>query len=394
MMIYRKKVSKSSTSHFQIMPENLVRVLKQLKTFQASNTSQKLLNIVCGNESADLDSIVSTLAYAYFSYIHDPSKYILPVVNIPRQDLKLRKDVTFLLGSHSISSDLLNFREDLVNWQKQSLYDINYVLVDHNDVPAITNDGLTNIAGIIDHHKDLGLHAESITKLSGPRIIQTAGSCSTLVFQYWNGILKHDSNSTEMVKEIVPLLLGALLLDTDNMKNKVEPVDQAVFEQYKRILGSSFNTDSFYQQLRTAKDDINGLSINDILRKDYKEFRFASNVRCGIASVVKSLEWINEQYGEDSIENACEKFMTEHSLDIFIIMNSFTRDGTFSKQIAFISENDSLLNELFKDLIPKLQLESIRNVSKRKLKCYRQGNVKASRKQVAPYVQESLEKYQ
>ena len=176
-----------------------------------------------------------------------------------------------MLDSHSISSDLLYFKEDLRNWSKLPSCDINCVLVDHNDIPHTNKDVLLNVVGIVDHHKDVGLHTESVETFSGPRIIQTAGSCSSLVFDYWFKISKSNEQACAAIKDVVPLLLGALLIDTDDMKHKVEHIDTVALEEYKKLSQESVDTNRLYQKLREAKDDINGLYFHDILRKDYKE---------------------------------------------------------------------------------------------------------------------------
>ncbi|CDO92184.1 unnamed protein product [Kluyveromyces dobzhanskii CBS 2104] len=361
--------------------------LKTLKSCGAENKCH--LNIVCGNESADLDSIVSSITYAYLRSLKDSSSPFLPLINIPRDDLKLRRDVCYLFNSHSIPSDLLYFREDLHNWKKESSCTINCVLVDHNDIPAISENLFTNIVGIVDHHKDAGLHSKTIDKFSGPRIVETAGSCSSLVFNYWFKTLNDSVKNREAIKEVVPLLLGALLIDTDNMKNKVEPIDKEVFGEYKNLLATSVDIDSFYQKLREAKDDIDGLDLHDILRKDYKEFIFGTNTRCGIASIVKSIQWIESEFGKSDIEEHCSKFIEENNLDLLVLMTSFTNDGVFAKQIAFQTNSDQkpdLLKALIDCLSPKLNLEKIDPLSTECFKCYDQKNIKASRKQVAPYV--------
>ena len=86
---------------------------------------------ICCSQGADLDSIVSSLSYAYLIYvsslspphylkilassapvtIHSSSLY-LPVVNCSRQDLDLRKETLWLLESLGIPPRLLFFIDD------------------------------------------------------------------------------------------------------------------------------------------------------------------------------------------------------------------------------------------------------------------------------------------
>ena len=46
------------------------------------------LTIVMGNQAADLDSIVSALAYSWYLKLAETESHPLPLINIPRKDLK------------------------------------------------------------------------------------------------------------------------------------------------------------------------------------------------------------------------------------------------------------------------------------------------------------------
>ena len=337
----------------------------------------------------DLDSIISALTYSYFSYINDPLKPFFPVINISKEDLNLRRDVCYVLESQKLSPDLLYFKEDLKSWKNQFDCSVDCVLVDQNDIPSSSKELITNVVGIIDHHTDLGLHHDSIKTNSGPRIVQVAGSCSSLIYSYWSNRLK--DKDLDCLGNAAPLLLSALLIDTDNMKNKVEMVDVECFREYKRLMATDVEITSFFQSLRDSKDNIEGLSLFDVLIKDYKQFEFAQRFNCGIGSVVKSLEWLQENFTKEEFEDACISLIKKLKLDALLVMTSFTYKGEFCKEIAFISnsiQNTEILNHLTDNLATKLNLSPLPLLSSEKMKCYTQGNVKASRKQVVPLIQE------
>lgn len=93
----------------------LTNLRQQLK----SKSLNSPLTVVTGNQSADMDSVVSALTFAYFSNLHS-KQYIIPLINIPRRDLKLRRDIVTLLDYYSITEDLLFFVEDFQNIVKES----------------------------------------------------------------------------------------------------------------------------------------------------------------------------------------------------------------------------------------------------------------------------------
>ena len=177
--------------------------LEQLKTSHLPRVlgSPSKLKIVYGNESADMDSVASAITYAYFNYVYDPTQLVIPIINIPRCDLPLRRDILFALDKISITEDLLYFNEDLNKFIQVHEAGIETVLVDHNDLPKL--DGIRTVVGVIDHHADLGLYKDA-----SPRVIRPTGSCSSLVFNYWIGLIK----GWVRMKDAIPLSMAALVI--------------------------------------------------------------------------------------------------------------------------------------------------------------------------------------
>lgn len=69
---------------------------------------------------------------------------------------------------------------------KKSTHGPSFILVDHNHFKIPGFDGNTiSVAGIIDHHVDEGLYQDA-----SPRIIQTCGSCTSLVVKHFSGLWK------------------------------------------------------------------------------------------------------------------------------------------------------------------------------------------------------------
>jgi inorganic pyrophosphatase/exopolyphosphatase len=73
------------------------------------------VNIVMGNESCDLDSVISALVYAYLLYsemsVHAMETHIvIPLLNIFKKELPLKTEVTYYLKKNGVPMDLLVFR--------------------------------------------------------------------------------------------------------------------------------------------------------------------------------------------------------------------------------------------------------------------------------------------
>ncbi|SCU80630.1 LANO_0B00738g1_1 [Lachancea nothofagi CBS 11611] len=379
------------------MGETLVGFLSHLRNSYLKDFSRNSrLRIVCGNESADLDSVVSAITYAYFSYINDPSKPIVPILNILKADLELRRDIVWVLKQRNIPHSLLFFQEDLQDLRKRFNCPIDAVLVDHNDTQSVAKTLVDSVVGIIDHHEDLGLHKDILDRKCGPRVVTVAGSCSSLVFNYWHNILGSHRRKAEI--DALYLCLGALLIDTTNMSYKVERPDLQAHATYKVSL-HGFDFDGYFDQVRQAKDDIEGLPLRDILRKDYKEFEFPKaregNVKCGMASVVRPLEWIQQQFGDQELINACGQFLQERSQDILLILTSWTtEEGKFSRQLAFCTgaqQNIEISQQIAEKVHNFLDLKPIDIMDSpvKSFVFFAQLNTNASRKQVAPCLQDA-----
>jgi exopolyphosphatase len=93
-------------------PNNLETFLRQCK-----ERAKEPEFLVFGNQAADMDSIMSAFSLAFFisqpqisSFLGHDIGFAIPVINIPRDDMKLRKDSLLILEEAGISSDSLIFQ--------------------------------------------------------------------------------------------------------------------------------------------------------------------------------------------------------------------------------------------------------------------------------------------
>ncbi|GAV52380.1 hypothetical protein ZYGR_0AG03710 [Zygosaccharomyces rouxii] len=355
-------------------------------------TPSSVLRVVFGNEAADFDSVVCTLTYAYCSYQKDPENPLVPVINIPRAELPLRRDVMKSLNRLNVTEDLLFFNEEFRRY-KTHCGSVNAVLVDHNEVEMSSKELVNAVIGIIDHHKDQKLHLEA-----HPRIVQNTGSCSSLVFNYWRDtILKSELASS---KEVALLSMGAALLDTSNFRYKVEAPDLEALKHYESIL-SDVDREEYYKQLKSDKDDLEGMHIKDIFKKDYKEFTFEQDhqkIKVGIASVGKPLKWLSKRCNAvDEFNSECIEAQKERNVDLFVVMTAWQDGDEFKREILVISPIKDHSEKIMNKISSELRLKSADQMNVANLdhhsyyfNAFKQLNVLASRKQVVPLLDDAF----
>lgn len=386
--------------------------LKELRPVKHQN----VIKLVTGNQSADMDSVVCAITYSYFYAQRFPHEQpFLPLINISKDELKLRRDIELLLKSNMISQDELFFLEDILDIVKSSTVQLEVVLVDHCNLQGelltkLYDEEKLKVSGIIDHHED-----EHMFQDAKPRDIRPNGSCSSLVFNYW-----YDQLREKMSPEPILLLLGPLLIDTANMTQKVEQGDVDAFSRYQKILeknsvpleitlavpgSSSFQ--SFYYTLKAAKKDMEGFSLYDILRKDYKQFTFVSKsgnrASIGFSSVGKGMAWLTKNFSAEDFVESCTRMLETFHLDVIVMTTSFTRKDTNQSAREFCHYSNS---DDFKDLskyATELLLDdnlylsdNAQNIigainEKRVFHVYNQARVTATRKQVVPVVKSIIE---
>ena len=88
------------------------------------------LTFVLGNESCDLDSVMSALAFAYLNFSNSSlpsqnqktslpiSNYYIPLLNVSRQDFASRFDSQYLLKKWGVFPEELIYFEELLSYQK------------------------------------------------------------------------------------------------------------------------------------------------------------------------------------------------------------------------------------------------------------------------------------
>lgn len=339
--------------------------------------------LVVGNSSADLDSLVSSICYAYLYNAYYNTNICFPFIDIPSKELRLRKDVTHVLHKFDIDQSLIFFQDDLLH--RESTQDLKLIYVDHNS--SQNSSLLTNeVMLIIDHHADEGLF-----KSAEPRIIETCGSCASLVFNYWYQLVCHSSKReqlSDIFSPIADLILAPILMDTSNMTQKVEKPDLSAVNGIKEF--ASLNVTCFFQEIHQQKLNIQGLSVYELLQKDYKNIESPA---IGFSSLAKPFKYIlaNNAKGEELLfVKDVDQFVTDHKLKALIMMTSY-EEPEFEREISFYIKGQGLESILVPQLEQLLKLKLKLKIAG-DLQIYQQLNIKESRKQVLPLVKSLVSK--
>ncbi|KAK5020270.1 hypothetical protein BJ546DRAFT_40283 [Cryomyces antarcticus] len=407
-----------------------------LKAGEQDPSGSRSFTFVIGNESADLDSLTSSLLYAYVRSCKPPpeafTSLYIPLLNIPARDIGLRPEFLALLPHGDFESGNLITLDDFHAVEARlSPEDTRWILVDHNALQGgLGTKYATYVTGVIDHHDDEG----KVPKDTGcePRIITPSGSCTSLVTNYcrqtWDSLsdraVQSKEHSHECDAQTAKLALASILIDTTNLTAKGKTTEHDInavlyLESKIRDVSSmtvGFDRTSFYHEIDAAKKDIGSLHLVDILRKDYKEWTEQGDQKLGISSVVKPLsflqakaqneaDYVQSEDEESPFLAAIRDFAKDRSLDLYTIMTTYTSaDDEFQRELfvwALTSKAVSAAKRFVNAASGELGLEdwcearSVEKLSssegdKEFRKVWRQGNVEHSRKQVAPLLRHAL----
>ena len=376
------------------------------KHVQAALTEKTTLSLVIGNESADLDSVISALTYGYlqsdtFEQDHSIEPHdlslIVPVANLSSADLALHPELTTLLDQAKLKpSDLLTLND--LGPLPLTVHNTRWTVVDHNVMQGALGEHYRGaVVGVIDHHDDEHI----VSPTANPRIIEKAGSCTSLVVNHLRA--RMDASPPQTCSELAHLALGPILIDTvcltDSSKTIEADRDAVIYLEgllsRSETNAQSYDRKKFYDSINAAKSDLNSLTVNDILRKDYKQWTEGA-VTLGISSVVSSLEFLDRKEPR-SLPEASLEFARERRLDLFAIMTAYVEEEVFTRQLLLLSTENgnsaSVADRFVKEKTRELVLEEVEELSAAKakasapvpwLRIWKQGNVSASRKQVGP----------
>ncbi|XP_054638421.1 exopolyphosphatase PRUNE1 isoform X2 [Dunckerocampus dactyliophorus] len=348
-----------------------------------TDASRQPFHVVLGNEACDLDSMVSTLVYAYFlSKTRGGEVLSIPLLNIRQADLVLRPDNVFLLHQNGLSPDLLLFRDQLDLGALQRAGRLVLTLVDHNILPSSDSDLEGAVVEVIDHHL-----LEREQRPSCPVTVEMVGSCATLVTE------RLIQKAPEILdQQLAQLLYATILTDCVNMApaaGKVTPKDS----QYTAALEARFPSmpprATLFQALHNAKFDVSGLSTEQMLLKDMKSLSGSFSLAMSVLYLPLEV-FMQRAELEVELSQFCHKF----GFEVLVMMSiSFTEGNEPIRELALFSHSVPYREQLSQYLEqagnPPLNLCPISSPHPH-ITAYHQGNALASRKKLLPLVKDFL----
>lgn len=275
----------------------------------------KKIHLVLGNESGDLDSVVSSILYAYLlkheNSCHGDALYI-PLLNIYREGLSLRKDVSSLFEMTGISSAMLFFLEDLPPLEQLLARDrLRLHLVDHNVLSPKQRHLFSAVITIIDHHADEGFFYPLLTP--SRKLIEQVGSSATLIAEKMIA-----SRLFALTPDIAKLLLAPILIDTENLHSIEKTTDrEREIAAILKSLASQALPQDFYERLLANKNDTTALTPPMLLSKDFKEY-VDGPLLYGISTLPSTVCWEIEECFR--LVPQLETYTLERGLTLLIIL--------------------------------------------------------------------------
>ncbi|KAG9310212.1 DHH phosphoesterase [Chiua virens] len=316
-------------------------LLEQKRSFLADNG--KSWTIVMGNEAGDLDSLASSIGFAWLlSHIPTSDTKAIALIRTPRKDFVLRAENIYALQLAGITEDFqaLLCPEDL----PAANLCTTFALVDHNSLqPTYALPG-TRVTAVVDHHEDEGKYTDT----ASPRIVEPAGSCSSLVTRI---IMSYPT--LQIPLELAAFLLSAIVIDTHGLKKGGKAVDvdyeASAWLLPRANVPPSENLDkqtvvtpqgvhdnawiqSLAYTLSSKKTAISHLSTRDLLRRDYKEYEFnlssfisgnsSRSIKAGLATVPLPLSTFFSPSPSSAVV-ATEKWIKERGLSILGVLTAY-----------------------------------------------------------------------
>lgn len=269
-----------------------------------------------GNESGDLDSLASAIAYAYLMSLVDPyGPQIVPVLQTRRADLRLRMENLLALKRAGIDANDIVCLDDVSH---APMSEGGVALVDHNEPtgPFVS----AEVIAIIDHHVDAHKYMHC-----APRIVcnpDEAASCSSVLTDYFRAQLP-----AAIPKDAADLLLSAMEIDTLHFSADAKRAQRADYTARDCLIpessfaGNTSALDAYCDELLSAKNDVSHLSTQELLRRDYKAFE-SSTWRVGVASIPISLEDFESRGGAAFIDDF-GVYAAEKKLDVLVTLSGF-----------------------------------------------------------------------
>ncbi|PKU43010.1 hypothetical protein llap_6683 [Limosa lapponica baueri] len=298
--------------------------------YYLKNRSKRLekVHVVLGNKSCDLDSLISTLAYAYFlDKVSPPDVLCLPVLNIPRRDFSHLTETRFILEELNIPESFHIFRDEINLHQLNAEGKLSLTLVNSNMLTSEDKSLESAVVKVINPDEqcdgNLELQASS-SSLVVKEILQEAPELITQQLAY--------------------LLRGSILFkcmssEADRITEQQEKVLSILEEKFPDLPPR----EEIISVLQETQFNPQGVSIEEVMLKDLKEIS-DGEIKVAISTVFMTLE---DCVLHRSLVGDLKAFLDKYGFDVLVILaNCLSDEKQTKRQIAVYSENLELGNQI------------------------------------------------
>lgn len=276
---------------------------------------------VIGHKSPDSDTVISAIAYARLLNMlgYDAQARISEPIN---------KETAYILKQADVEVP-----EELLDASAENIF-----LVDHSEY-AQSIEGMqdAHIVGILDHH---GVGTVS----TGNQVLFEAkpiGSTATII---WIDYLNY---GLEIDKTTAHILLGALLSDTTNLTVTSTTKADILAKQELSKLALIDDPDQFYLELHKEALSYEGMSNEEILFYDYKEYE-ASGIKYGIG-LVNSIDEQSSKLLAEKMKDALSTGFSSKEVDLMYASVGIRENN---QKIDYIIPANELSESILKNAFP------------------------------------------
>jgi manganese-dependent inorganic pyrophosphatase len=273
---------------------------------------------IIGHKSPDLDSVAAAISYAILKNRLEQTEEYFPAIAGATN-----KVTDYILEKYSIEKpEILNDASDK-----------KIILVDHNELSqSADNMEKANIVEVLDHHKINFNYSEPIEFKVFP-----CGSTNSIIYNMYK------MHNLELTESLAGLMLAAILDDTVITKSPTcTEVDKEIIEKLAKEAGiedwKKFGMENF-----KVKSSVSDLSVEEIIKSDYKDFNFKQG-KFGVGQIetvdLKELENREEEIIEKL--NKIKKEENYHSVILFL--TDIINEGS---KFLIVSDNEKEIEEAF-----------------------------------------------
>ncbi|MBN1969589.1 MAG: DHH family phosphoesterase [Candidatus Delongbacteria bacterium] len=328
------------------------------------NRNNSSFSLITGNQSADCDSVFSSLLGGF--YLSSMENLYIPVISVKYREIFWRKDLIKILNDHSIDPKLFLYIDE-VNGIIEKAKGV--VLVDHNAPFHPFSKYSDMITAIYDHHEMENNNSKIEIVLSN------STSCITIFYN----LLKQKNLNCNFVAS---LTLHTMYLDSFGFSDKFKKYNDDDFVLYKLLLKSLSIKPTSLKAILDLRFDNFGLDCEALILKDYKSYNLNS-AKVGSSTITNTL--CRLEIDINKFNNSVQKIMSDENLNFYFGL-MFARDD---KRELFFAFRNTPKKELLMCLIYRFGLKVLRLG----VNCilFSQKDLYISRKKMMPIVLELID---